>query len=260
MQIEEEKGKENELSIMPQPNNQGIDNRLKLGEYICKNKATFPYELSKISEDKETIVIYLKHLRLGTIGAVHLSVLLNFYPRLQRLNLADNMLCASGMNSLASALSNLVNLIDLHLEMNFMKDGAKSLGIALKSLSKLEILNLSDNDIDSESIVELSRGLSHLKKLKVLKMNFNSFKTNGTIAFANALVQMQQLEILQLFCCEIETQGALALFQNFKECRSLKNVTMGKNDDIASSLRGKMKRKYKFVHTGVDEPVRCEIF
>lgn len=251
--MQEESKEDNKLNI------DNIDTRLKLGEYIAKNKGTFPFELSKLSEDKDTVVIYFKHLRLGQKGAVHLAVLLNFFPRLQRLNLADNSLLISGMISLAPSIAKLTNLQELHLELNFIREGARSLGSALKPLTKLEVLNVADNEIDAESLTLLCEGISYLNKLRILKMNFNSFKTNGSLALAKALPNLTDLTILQLYACQIETDGALAFFDAFKQCRFLKSVLMGNNGAISSRVRKKLKSKYNYVHFGIEDPPKCSI-
>lgn len=235
-----------------------ISTALQLGEYICKNKNSFPQDLLKLTEQKTNLTeLVLKHLRLNADGIRHFAVVLFFFKGLLLADFTDMQLQPDDFKQIVQPLSKLVNLEELALTANNIGTAAPLLANTFQYINKLEILNLSDCYLEPNNFKNLASGLSHLKQLKLLQLSLNPIGDIGCIALCTAIMEMPALLELELFTCEITNKSVEALDKAFKKSL-LRSVLLG-NNKFNSKFETKLKGKYPFVHFGVEHH-KCEIF
>ena len=227
-----------------------ISTALQLGEYICKNKTTFPPDLLRLTEEKTLLdELRLKHLRLNKPGIKHLSVLLPFIKQISFADFTDMQLDPNDIELLSMPISKLVNLEEVSLSTNNIGLGALHLAKALPSLKSLKILDISDCNMNSTAIIALCQGLGHLKMLALLQLSFNQLDFEGTEALCNTIHMMPLLVELELFTCGITDKSFKNLENGFKNTR-LESVLLG-NNNLSYKIQGKLKNQFPFVHFGV---------
>jgi Ran GTPase-activating protein (RanGAP) involved in mRNA processing and transport len=235
-----------------------ISTALELGEYIFKNKKTFPQDLMKLTEEKTTINDFnLKHLRLNKEGVKHLSVVLPFLKQITSADFSDMQLSSWDLEILSPSISKLTDLVELILVSNPIEEGAKYLCRSLHCLTKLEVLDLSDCQLNSNSISTICPGLASLNKLILLKLSLNPIGDNGCKDLSNTLTKMPMLTNLELFTCEITDYGAKFLEKAFRETM-LESVILG-NNKITPRYETKLRSKFPFVHFGIKH-YNCLVF
>ncbi|GAX79333.1 hypothetical protein CEUSTIGMA_g6774.t1 [Chlamydomonas eustigma] len=161
-------------------------------------------------------LIHLRSLRLhGAFGAIHtdtfphlLQCLINL-PQLQDLVLSNNGLDAKDLEALKPAWRHLPALQSLDLGANAFKgDAACSMAIALRSLTTLTFLNLSDSRLFTNdglennnpyNIQDLSSALGGLSQLRTLDLSFSGIhepsECAALVAAINNLTALQHLNL-----------------------------------------------------------------
>jgi Ran GTPase-activating protein (RanGAP) involved in mRNA processing and transport len=91
------------------------------------------------------------------------------------------------------------------------QEAKRALALALEGMTHLEVLNLSNNNIDGEGAIALATTLPTMTHLKVLHLGGNYISDEGARALARALPMMMQIEELFLSNTFIYDEGARAL-------------------------------------------------
>ncbi|OMJ68341.1 hypothetical protein SteCoe_34233 [Stentor coeruleus] len=235
-----------------------ISTALQLGEYICKNKGTFPPDLLKITEEKNNLTeLCLKHLRLNEEGIKHLSVVLYFLKSLKFANFHDMQLEPKDLAVLSPAIAKLSNLEEINFTANNIGPGCKHLSLAIGHLSKLIILDLTDCSLRAGHMTTLSSDIKKLTKLELLKLSFNHIEDYGCDALCKIIPEMPLLVEIELFTCGITNISYKCLENAFKNS-NLHSVLLG-NNQFTPKFEGKLKKAFPFVHFGIKH-YRCNIF
>jgi Ran GTPase-activating protein (RanGAP) involved in mRNA processing and transport/lipopolysaccharide biosynthesis regulator YciM len=215
-------------------------------------------EGAKVLADKLVNHTKLKILNLGNNqidgeGAVALAGSIGNLSQLQKLNLCNNQIDDKVVKELAHALKDNIGLKNLNLACNqissegvtalvqLLENHCKSKSI-LKFAPALEILNLSDNQIDSSGAENLSKVLKQYTKLQELDLGSNNIGDKGAEAVAKLLAYYNSgwvtpsfsgwaspsLKMLGLHDNQISDKGAhdiAKILQNFK----LENLNLSNN-------------------------------
>lgn len=153
-------------------------------------------------------------------------------PRCTRLK--SEQVLGHNVFSIATALQNLPELRELHLELIHLGDlGAQSIATVLASgtVPMLERLYMAHNDIGVFGAVSLARALSALPELRVLNLPENAIRFQGAEAFCNAFEQgwVPKLEQLVLAGNGIGTVGAVKLAQSLRHLPRLQDLHLARN-------------------------------
>ncbi|AWU74603.1 hypothetical protein CAS74_004838 [Pichia kudriavzevii] len=138
----------------------------------------------KANSKLEEIKLYQNGIRPAGI-----SKLINFgikhLSNLKVLDLQDNTFTVPGSYALANAISTLPQLIELNVNDCLLK--AKGIKFFLDKLgeisdkSKLQILRLQYNELESDSLETLVKILPNLKELSTLELNGNRFEEDSQL-------------------------------------------------------------------------------
>ena len=235
-----------------------ITTALQLGEYIFNNKRTFPQDLLTLTEEKNIIdSLSLKHVRFSTEAVRHLAVVLPFLKQITSADFTDMLLQPEDFEILSPSIGKLINLKDLALTGNQMKEGSKYLVKPLQNLKNLEVLDLTDCCIDAIGITVLCEGLCCLNQLILINLSMNPIGDEGAQALSKIMNTMPLLAQIEMFSCEITDAGGRFLENGFKTLM-LESVLLG-NNKFTPGFETKMKRKFPFVHFGIKH-YKCLVF
>jgi len=208
------------------------------------------------SPDLESVIITAT--RIGSEGGLSLAKGLSGTKNLRHLDLSDNTFDEEGSQILANSLSDQPNLISLNLASTGLgDDGIEAIAKALeKTADKLEILNLSANEITEEGAKKLNKLLKGKHFLKQLKLEENELGNEGTKLIATALQEGHELlEEVDLSVNGIEDNGALAIGKALLDKVHLKILQL-KDNDVSEDAQEELKTLYE--NKGRVEALRFE--
>eukprot|EP00347_Sterkiella_histriomuscorum_P008431 403345120 len=109
------------------------------------------------------------------------------------------------------------------------KQGCKYLGLLLESNFKLEVLDLSLNKLQTDSIIEISKGLKENQTLRVLDLSDNLIEEKAMKILAEALKTNETLTTLNLNNNTIHQGGCKQLAECLIQNRSIKYLSISNN-------------------------------
>ncbi|GCA62364.1 hypothetical protein KIPB_003032, partial [Kipferlia bialata] len=147
------------------------------------------------------------------------------------LNLRANFFGVDGAKTLAVALPSLTALTQLDLGWNDLgDDGAKALAVALPSLTTLTHLKLWNNSIGVDGAKALAVALPSLTTLKSLDLGWNDLGDDGAKALAVALPSLTALTQLDLGWNDLGGDGSKALAASLPSLTALTHLDLGSNN------------------------------
>ena len=149
---------------------------------------------------------------LTSAAGPSLSLAVAHHGNLRRLVLADTGLLDSGVAQVCAALAKgaAPGLEELDLSLNEVTAaGARSIAAALtKSLKKLKVLNVRENELENAGAKALASGLAACPTLTRLDASSNQLRRPGAVALARAVAGAAKgLELLALDENEISEEG-----------------------------------------------------
>jgi Ran GTPase-activating protein (RanGAP) involved in mRNA processing and transport len=216
--------------------------------------------------NKSLCELYLSENQLGDEGTSFLVDGLLENKTLTKLDLRSNEIGVEGALSLAVLVKQSLSLTALYIGMNELGNvGAETLSHGL-TYSRLNTLDISDNNIGPHGAHALSKMLQTNTKLYELNLSFNLIGDEGASAIANTLDKNATLRCLSLRRNYIGKQGALALGAKLPVMRGLKELVMIKNNicqdgaiALLNGLRRNVELEYLHVEDKVSEPILREI-
>lgn len=170
----------------------------------------------KVLEDsaKYERAIVVKFAQLGDQGCAYLARVLPFYSHIDELHLWKAGVTGCGLSVILESISLLKQLRVLNITDNHLKDDAiLSLSRAFPSISGLEELWLSANEITSSGINVLAGSLVALPKLKSLGLSFNFLDASACQSLSTALQNRNHLSVLELAGNKLGKDSVEALTQ-----------------------------------------------
>ena len=151
---------------------------------------------------------------LTSAAGPSLSLAVAHHGNLRRLVLADTGLLDSGVAQVCAALAKgaAPGLEELDLSLNEVTAaGARSIAAALtKSLKKLKVLNVRENELENAGAKALASGLAACPTLTRLDASSNQLRRPGAVALARAVAGAAKgLELLALDENEISVEGVV---------------------------------------------------
>ena len=149
---------------------------------------------------------------LTSAAGPSLSLAVACHRSLRRLVLADTGLLDAGVAQVCAALARgaAPGLEELDLSLNEVTAvGARSISAALsKSLKKLKILNVRENELENAGAKVLAAGLAACPSLTTLDASSNQLRRPGAVALAKAVAKAaENLKLLALDENEISEEG-----------------------------------------------------
>ena len=167
---------------------------------------------------------------LQTTGAIHLFQNLKQITTFTKLNIAQNSITDKATESIASVLSNCSEVVELNLSYNSLHNMSTFDYLTGSNMTKI---NLSNNNIDNQTVSELSVFLSHCTKLEELNLANNNLQTANAIKLFENLTCIT-LKIINIShnCIAVDAAYNIAktLSMNYKlqevdlSCNALKEI------------------------------------
>ena len=229
---------------------------LSLGNNGNKSKELAPAIASVVTRNILMEILSLSDSGLNDDGVIEIAEsLCKHTTKLKVINLHKNNITEKSAESLSSIISSNTGLEELYLGNNQLQLGAAQVATALKTISSLKVLNLSNNNIPEQAADELSAAIRANNSLEKLWLNGN-YLGSSTVVIINALKEISTLKELNLSDNEnrnVELGSALTCVlssNKLMEILSLSNS--GLNDDgvtkIAKSLCEHTKLKRIVLH------------
>ncbi len=185
-------------------------------------------------------ILDLSQNKLDSTAVDHIAKIIPHTPQLENLYLWRNKYVKSGgAVSLISTLVDHKALKILSLSgINFGEEDCKQLACLLSSNQSLEELDVSFNNLSSDSLHILFRGLRQ-SKIKILDLSSNMFGDSESIDLGQILAENNTITKLDLIHCSISTIGGAALASSL-----MTNSTLEYLDIRRNSLRGEAAQKF----------------
>ena len=181
---------------------------------------------SSLAKSLETMTS-LKELNLrsnvGTEGCVLLSSPIKKMKMLTTLDIGYNI--ESDLTPLILSLYSLPSLTSLNMSCNERMSDIH----ALRGLSNLLSLNISDNNLGEEGATDLSLPLSNMTRLTSLDLTSNVIFDNGLISLLETISSLERLETIRLACCGLTNESAISLGNHFQLMTSLQMLDLSNN-------------------------------
>jgi Ran GTPase-activating protein (RanGAP) involved in mRNA processing and transport len=153
---------------------------------------------SLVKKSNSLLGLYLGMNEIGDVGLEALAQGLTF-GRLQKLDLSENGIGASGAEAISSMLQTNTSLQELNLSFNSIGDaGASSIANILDQNVTLRCLSLRRNRIGNEGACAFAAKLPTMRGLKELVMIKNSISQDGAAALLKGLRRNMELEYLHV--------------------------------------------------------------
>jgi Ran GTPase-activating protein (RanGAP) involved in mRNA processing and transport len=137
----------------------------------------------------------------------------------------------SGFVSLSYALRSMSSLQILNLSNNAIGDAGCALLVpALQSMSSLQHLDLSLNEIGAAGCASLAPALQSISSLQILNLSYNDFGDAGCASLAPALQSMSLLHVLDLSHNKFGAAGCSSLASALQSMSSLTALNLSHND------------------------------
>ena len=155
--------------------------------------------------------------------------------RLQHLDLDDNSMTGKAAVALASVIKNNSNLEQLGLASNDLKSSTVLILLALKSHSKLNILNLNGNNMTGEAAEALATVIKNNSNLEQLGLASNDLKSS-TVLILQALKENSKLKVLNLNSNSITEEAAENFPTVIENNSNLKQLYLSHNNFKTSAI------------------------
>ena len=166
---------------------------------------------------------------LKASGVKVIAKLLNQLTTLKILSFYNNHISADGAEGIASIIVSNSGLTDLYLGKNKLKEGALKVARALKHLSTLRLLDLNDNSIPTMVADKLAAAILCNRDLEQLRLRSNMFKTKGIKIIAKALTCISTLKVLNFRDNEITEAAVDDIISILLSNQEIENLYLGDN-------------------------------
>ena len=172
-------------------------------EYYEKNKETMPNNLQKlfskviegdmINEERVSILEHYENV------ARDLSMILEYFPRLKSLDIAECHIKTEGVRLIACRLRYSNEVIDLSLGGNdILDEGCEQICNIIPFMPNLENLFLYKNSLTSLSALKISQILPCTSNLKLISLNQNAIGDEGLEYICGVIPSVPNLEAIGL--------------------------------------------------------------
>ncbi|XP_066268362.1 NLR family CARD domain-containing protein 3-like [Branchiostoma lanceolatum] len=136
---------------------------------------------------------------IGDTGLESLTAILPIFTAMQVLVLAEIGISPTGMRTLVPALCQLTRLIKLDISYNYAIGdlGLECLAAILHHLKTMKVLVLYSTGISDRGISSLIKALPHLVELQVLDVSYNDIGDSGIVSLVQTLCQPSSLDMEQ---------------------------------------------------------------
>ena len=156
-----------------------------------------PALTSTITKSKLLERLLLSDNNLNDDGVIKIAHSLCKHSKLKCFNLRNNNITEEAAEALASIISSNTGLEELYLDNNQLQLGVIKISTALKNISSIKMLDLTNNNIPEEVADELSAAIRANNSLEKLRLNGNHLGSS-TIKIVNALKDISTLKEISL--------------------------------------------------------------
>ena len=174
--------------------------------------------------------MYLNNNNITVTAAHDIATVILSNNKVKILDLGDNDLQTVGIIQIAKALHNVSSLTELYINNNnITEEAARDIAAVILS-NKIQKLDLSDNDLFTSGIVEITQALQTVSSLIELYILGNSFGSNATDSIAAVILRNAKLQILNLSHNDLNAADAIKIANALQKISSLAEVYITADD------------------------------
>jgi Ran GTPase-activating protein 1 len=162
---------------------------------------------------------------------------------IRSVNLHDNLFSVATAVQLGSTLRSLRGLVVLNVGDTLLKDeGVAALvsGLVRGCASSLEVLDVSANELTAEGAKSVGRAVRRLTRLRVLNAQENEFEDEGAAYVARGIRRRRQFRLLAPGASSAEAADTLAVV-DLSDCMMTSKGALALARASASHLRGSLR-------------------
>ena len=211
-----------------------------IGSNLCSSVTDISTILMQCSDIRELV---LKKCKINSESA---GILIRSLAtvNLDKLDLSGNTIGPNGMKSIADNIFRNVRLARCKIG----SEGAMHLAHSNLLNPVLTCLNLTENGIDSSSIIALAEGLRNCCNLQKIYLCENKVGYDGAVALAQCLRSCMNLRVLVLTRCDLKGDGIVRLAEQFNSWPKMKILGLTCNGVISDRhmllISGKIQQLY----------------
>ncbi|CAH1251995.1 NLRC3 [Branchiostoma lanceolatum] len=183
---------------------------------------------------------YLRHVskidlssnRLGPDGGKELGVLLKVCPVVRHLDVSDNQLGDEGMSAMAENMPHVKSLrrfLVANNGMTFSGISYLSQGL-LKATARLELLDVSGNDVTYEGALALAAIFPHMNHIHEVNVSDCNLGADGASALAKTFPELKSLKKVNMSRNALRDRGVVEVLQHVSELSPPIQVNLEAND------------------------------
>ena len=182
-----------------------------------------------ISSLRSLQAIYLSNNNFNNSGIIKLVHALSSLKSLEIIAFHGNRCAEETADAIGLAISNNSGLEQLFLGNNKLRTGALKIVVALKNISTLTILDLTNNDVSVEVATELACAISMNSYLADVKLGGNRLTTNGIVIITDSLRNVLALKKLDVSNNLITEEAASVIALLLADSCELEELYIGNN-------------------------------
>ena len=158
---------------------------------------------------------------------------------LQELNLGSNNLQASGTIKIAKSLQKILSLTKLYINnSNITHEAADDIATVISCNTKLQEFNLSGNNLQKTGVIKVVKALRGISTLRKLYLSNVSIADEAADDIAAVISCNTQMEVLDVSGNNFKVMGAMKIGENLQHIYTSKTLFISNNtaDDIAAVI------------------------
>ena len=185
--------------------------------------------------------LYINHNNITEEAADDIATVISCNVDLQELNLGSNNLQASGIIKIARTLQKISSLTKLYINHNNITDeAADDIAAAIYCNSKLQEFDIGGNNLLT-SAIKIIKALKGISTLRKLYLSDNNITDEVADDIAAAVSCNTQLEVLDVSGNNLQVIGAIKIAKNLQHTYTPKTLFICNNivaDDVATTISG----------------------
>ena len=174
---------------------------------------------------------------LSINGIITVVKSLSTLSKLKLINLDNTSLTEEASDAIALAISNNHGLEQLYLGNSKLRTGGIKVARALKSLSKLRIMDFNDSCMTADVADEFASAITSNTFLEDLRLKGNNLTTRGMITIAKSLRSISTLKVLNIRDNQVTEEAADALSLAISNNTEIEHLWLSNNNLQAGVLK-----------------------
>ena len=183
--------------------------------------------------------LYINNSNITHEAADDIATVISCNIHLQELNLGSNNLQASGTIKIAKSLQKILSLTKLYINnSNITHEAADDIATVISCNAKLQEFNLSGNNLQKAGVIKVVKALRDISTLRKLYLSNVGITDEVADDIAAAISCNTQIEVLDISGNNFKVMGAMKIGENLQRIYTSKTLFISNNtaDDVAAVI------------------------